>query len=434
MSARTDRVVPQESTRRTSTTAGPVVAGSVGAGSVGTGSIGAGPDTSDTAAGSAASGVATSQPASDETREADVVKQPLSERIGRIVSYGMSLVWLGFLAFPVGAIIRAELTAPERAFRLALLAVFAAIYVWGIVDALSRDDPFSDDLRPLSAILVVSHIALIVALVAMSDERAWMSGTFTVALAVIALPPRYGYPLGALLTAAFSFALFSAFGGSGAGAALVTVGVYAIVVGSSYFSRQSDREAAISTREAVVGERERVARDVHDVLGHTLTVISLKSDLAHKLIDRDPTRAKAEIRAIHELCQQAIAEVRATVSGLNVRQLAAEVEAVRKLAANAGLDLDVLGTPDDVDPRHRILFAWILREAMTNVIRHAGAGRARVELEHSRIRVSDDGVGFVPTDRTGNGLAGLRKRVEEAGGTMKVKSSPGGGTTIEVLA
>ncbi|VEI13405.1 sensor histidine kinase [Trueperella bialowiezensis] len=360
--------------------------------------------------------------------------QQLSERVGRIVSYGMALVWLGFLAFPIWALIRADLTGLELALRLGVLALFAAMYVWGMVHALRREDPFSDELRPLAVVLVVSHIALMLAFVALTEPESWMLGTFTVALAVITLPPRYGYPLGALLATTCSYALISTFGGSGAAAVLIIVGIYATVVGSSYFSRQSDREIAVSAREAVVSERERVARDVHDVLGHTLTVISLKSDLAHKLIDRDPARAKSEISDIHNLSRQAIAEVRATVSGLSVRQLSAELEAVRKLANNAGLALEVRGTPDDVDPRHRILFAWILREAMTNVIRHAGASRARVQLEQSRITVSDDGRGFDPATCEGHGLAGLRKRVEDAGGTMEIDSSPGGGTTIEVRA
>nr|WP_285895837.1 sensor histidine kinase [Trueperella bernardiae] len=213
----------------------------------------------------------------------------------------------------------------------------------------------------------------------------------------------------------------------------IAVAVYVSTIGSSYFTRQSERDKRAARREATLDERERIARDVHDVLGHTLTVISLKSELANKLLDRDVERARAEIADIHQLSRQAIAEVRSTVSGLAGRQLAAELTHIEEVADDAGIALTITGSADDADPSHRILFGWVVREAMTNIVRHSGARHAWIKIGAQRIVVADDGVGFSPMSE-GNGLRGLRQRVENAGGRLKVTSpGPGGrGAQIEV--
>lgn len=360
-------------------------------------------------------------------------------RFSEFAGYAMSLIWIGFLIFPIMQILDSEATTSTKAWHLTIIATFVAVYVWGMIHALSRPEPFSDTLRPLSAVLVVvaAGIVLVAMLAGVPSGITLM--IYLVALVVVALPPRIGYPLGAVTIAVFLTYSAIAYGAQAIALAIITVSVYVSVVGSSYHTRQANREITVGKREAVVDERERVARDVHDGLGHTLTVISLKSDLAAKLIDRDPERAKEEIAQVNDLSRQAIAEVRATVSGLSTRQLSTELAAAEDLAHEIGLDFQVAGEPEDVDPRHRILFGWVLREAMTNVIRHARASSVRVEMGDSHIRMCDDGVGFDSDTVAGHGLSGLRQRVEDAGGTMTVASSggsawlaPATGTTIEV--
>ena len=149
---------------------------------------------------------------------------------------------------------------------------------------------------------------------------------------------------------------------------------------------------------ALVAERERVARDVHDVLGHSLTAMSIKAELAARLIDVDPERARAELESIQETARQALAEVRATVGGLRAGNLEAELAAAPQVLADAGIETRVLGSVADTDPRHRTLLAWVLREAVTNVVRHARASCVVVELGPRGITVTDDGTGLGPRE------------------------------------
>lgn len=335
----------------------------------------------------------------------------------------MSLIWLGFLAFPVLDILSSDRSGGTKAGQFAIVAAFAIVYIWGMVDSLSTSTAFTDTLRPISVVFVgLAAIIITVALV-VGIPFAVTFMIFLVALVIITLPPRIGYILGISIIVIFVPYSFHLYGFGAVGLAIIAISTYVSVVGTSYYTRQANREITLGKREAVVDERERVARDVHDVLGHTLTVISLKSDLAAKLMDRDPERAKAEIAEINDLSRQAIFEVRATVSGLSTRQLATELAAVQELAHDMGLAFHLEGSPEDVDPRHRILFGWVVRETMTNVIRHAEANSVHVNLGSSHIRMTDDGVGFDSESVSGNGLAGLRQRVEDVGGTMTVTSS-----------
>ena len=175
---------------------------------------------------------------------------------------------------------------------------------------------------------------------------------------------------------------------------------------------------------ALVAERERVARDVHDVLGHSLTALSVKAELAARLVDIDPARAKEELESIQATARQALAEVRATVGGLRAGNLEAELAAAPHVLADAGISASVVGDVADTDPRHRALMAWVLRESVTNVVRHAQARSVVIELGPGGITVTDDGAGFSGAE--GNGLRGMRERVGGAGGTLAVTpTTPG---------
>jgi two-component system sensor histidine kinase DesK len=189
---------------------------------------------------------------------------------------------------------------------------------------------------------------------------------------------------------------------------------------------------AMSRELALVEERERVARDVHDVLGHSLTVVTVKAELAERLVDLDPARAKAELAEIQALSRQALAEIRATVGGLRGARLGDELASARTALAGAGIEAHVPADPAAVDPRHRIVLAWVLREATTNVVRHSDADECWVELDTNRLTVRDDGRG-IDARPEGNGIRGLRERVEAAGGALTLTTGPDGhGTVLEV--
>jgi len=185
-------------------------------------------------------------------------------------------------------------------------------------------------------------------------------------------------------------------------------------------------------RLAVERERGRVARDIHDILGHSLTVITVKAELAGRLVDADPGRARAEIGEVETLARGALADVRATVSGVRGVNVSGELAAARAALSAAGIDAELPPSTEAVAPAHRELVGWIVREGVTNVVRHSGARRCVVRLDPHGIEIADDGIGPSPRSRTSTGLAGLRERVEAAGGGMTVGRSDLGGFSLRV--
>jgi len=178
---------------------------------------------------------------------------------------------------------------------------------------------------------------------------------------------------------------------------------------------------------ATVAERERIARDLHDVLGHTLSVIALKSELASKLADLDPARATQEIREVERVSRQALGEVRAAVEGYKSRGFSGELRSAQQTLGSAGVRLDSSVDAVAMSARQETVLALALRETITNVVRHARASVCRVALgvDHGELTltIQDDGVGG-PL-REGNGLIGMRERVRSAGGTLDVEASTG---------
>jgi two-component system, NarL family, sensor histidine kinase DesK len=183
---------------------------------------------------------------------------------------------------------------------------------------------------------------------------------------------------------------------------------------------------------AAVAERERIARDLHDLLGHTLSVIVLKSELAAKLADRDPQRAATEIRDVERISRNALKEVRDAIHGFRGERIEKEVENGRAALASAGVTLVAELEPLGVEPEAEHALALAIREALTNVLRHARAKRCDVRVERTDatvcIVVQDDGVGG--QDPEGAGLSGMRARLAEIGGVVTRDS--GRGTRLEL--
>ena len=211
--------------------------------------------------------------------------------------------------------------------------------------------------------------------------------------------------------------------------------IFALVIGGTniHFGEVRRKDTALlaaqkdAERYAAVAERERIARDLHDLLGHTLSVIVIKSELASKLADRDPQRAAAEIRDVEQISRKALREVREAIYGYRGGRMEQEVENGRQALAAAGVTLHAELKPLDVEPQAEQALALAVREALTNVLRHARAQRCDVRVEHTddtlRVVVQDDGVGS--RDREGAGLSGMRARLAEIGGRVTRDGSHG---------
>ncbi|MEO8295767.1 MAG: sensor histidine kinase [Gemmatimonadota bacterium] len=174
-------------------------------------------------------------------------------------------------------------------------------------------------------------------------------------------------------------------------------------------------------------ERERIARDLHDVLGHTLSLIILKSELASRLADRDTARAVREIREVEAISREALREVRAAITGYRAGSLASEISRMGNALETAGVDVETSVEPVRLAPAQEGVLALAIREATTNIIRHADARRCsiRLDLDHGRCRleVRDDGRGGSAGE--GAGLTGMRERIEALGGTLEREGHKG---------
>jgi two-component system sensor histidine kinase DesK len=217
-------------------------------------------------------------------------------------------------------------------------------------------------------------------------------------------------------------------------------GALSLVVGGSniYFAQRNRALAKLRMANeeiehlAKVAERERIARDLHDVLGHTLSVIILKSELAGKLMDRDPQRAGNEIREVEQISRQALSEVRDAIRGYRTRSLDAELAQAKSTLETAGVKAECEAAKITLSALHESVLTLAVREAVTNVVRHARANKCTLRLEQQngscRLEIKDDGRGSLHNE--GNGLRGMRERVEMLGGTLQRNSRSGTTLTI----
>jgi two-component system sensor histidine kinase DesK len=185
--------------------------------------------------------------------------------------------------------------------------------------------------------------------------------------------------------------------------------------------RRADEEIE---RLATIAERERIARDLHDLLGHTLSVIVLKSELAGRLVRSDPDRAEQEVREVEQTARTALGEVRSAVSGYRAKGLGAELVTARRALSAADVDLHATIDLPVLPAEQEAALALALREAVTNVIRHADAHHATIRAEATPdevvLEVLDDGRGASGPD--GSGLAGMRERITALGGTLTLRT------------
>ncbi len=184
---------------------------------------------------------------------------------------------------------------------------------------------------------------------------------------------------------------------------------------------------------AKVAERERIARDLHDVLGHTLSLIVLKSELASRLVDRDPARAGDEMQQVEIIARDALTEVRNAIRGYRANSFGEELSRVQSVLQTAGVELRSDVTVSQMPPLHEGVLVLAVREAVTNIVRHAHAHTCWLKIGQTndslKLEIRDDGWGATASE--GNGLRGMRERIEALGGTLERRVD--NGTVLNIL-
>lgn len=180
-------------------------------------------------------------------------------------------------------------------------------------------------------------------------------------------------------------------------------------------------------RLATIAERERIARDLHDLLGHTLSVIAVKSELANRLLEQNPAKAKQEMQDVERISREALSEVRSAVTGYRAKGLTAEIAHAKLALESAGVSFAYHAAATGLSSLQESTLSLVIREAVTNIIRHAQATRCAIKLSETAdtltLEIADNGQGC--KGEGGSGLSGMRERVQALGGSLTLESSGG---------
>jgi two-component system, NarL family, sensor histidine kinase DesK len=386
------------------------------------------------------------------TGSANASKKSPDTSLRNLLPLAWPLFALMWLVFPVAAVVHMLGTDPTPVRLLAFLALmvaYVAVYLW-----LTLRYPFrSGELSPPERRFQVALLAALAAL-ALCLELAYGSGIpyqfmFVVIAAAVTLPTRHAAWMVVAIMALTSgiYALRSGWDAlssswENAVAPFAIVGFSMIIVSRLVLTVRELREA----REeiaclAVAEERLRFARDLHDLLGHSLSSITLKSELAGRLLPAAPVKAAAEVHDIEGVARRALREVREAVAGYRQPTLDEELSGAGEILEAAGISCEIernVGVlPSDVDA----VLAWAIREGTTNVIRHSRAKHCEIRVvqegEEIHAEISDDGLGSTSegeeTHANGSGLSGLAERVANfAGGEFEAKYLPEGGFRLRV--
>ena len=353
-------------------------------------------------------------------------EQPLT---GRLLGVFFAGIWLVFLsdAFSVAWQHRRELRGDTA---LAVLAAFVVLYlvhfmhlrraVWGSLGTPPRTW-YVSRLGLLAWVGLAALAGLSTITVGQEGASTWVflavSGLWTFRL-------RLGLVLGLALVVLYEFLTFHVDTWTHDASITMSMVLALAAVTGAMVAAQRQRALAEARQEnarlAIQEERNRMARDVHDILGHSLTVITVKAELAARLLEVDPERARAEGADLARLARDALADVRQAVVGFREMSLPAELARARAALATAGIEADLPTAVDAVPTRLREVCAWTLREGVTNVIRHSGASTCSVTLDETGICVRDDGTGPAP-GTPGTGLLGLAERAAAAGARLRTR-------------
>ncbi|WP_091725556.1 sensor histidine kinase [Nocardioides scoriae] len=339
------------------------------------------------------------------------------------------VVWTLFLVQPL---VVAWQRRDARGYAgLALVLLFVAVYLSILVGRrrAMRSSGFTDP-RPPRALLGIAVCALLAAATCLAlGQVGTATAVYVCVLCTMTLPRRWGLPA-ALLTAAVFFASGVLVPGwepdgtlllSMLAATLAVWGIQQVLVRNAQLVQAQHTNRSL----AVANERNRFARDLHDILGHSLTVITVKAELARRLLAVDPVRAEQELADLERLSRDALDDVRRAVEGYRDLTLPGELARARQALATAQIEADLPNATDMVPTQARELFAWTVREGVTNVIRHSHARHCQVVIAPGRLEVRDDGRGPAGSDdagRGGHGLLGLRERAAALGGSVQTET------------
>ncbi|WP_144999858.1 sensor histidine kinase [Kocuria rhizophila] len=298
-------------------------------------------------------------------------------------------VWLVFLVIPAAALLQSDEPVWATALGLLGLVLFAGLYTLSWIRHI---------LVPRLSVLgnaVLWCVVLLVPLALLLPASPWgmtYMAPFFVAVCAFRLPLRQGILAMLLIEVAALVPLlmllprgqwfWPLFG-------LVPSGL--IILLSRFAVERSETHERLARELEVSRQRESVGRDVHDILGHSLTVITVKTQLAQRLVETDPQRAVAELDDVLALSREALTDVRSTVGKLRDLDLGVEFVQARAALRAAGITPHLPSSVPPLDAATRSAFAWILREAVTNVVRHSGAAHCRVTVTSSSLRIADDG-------------------------------------------
>ena len=333
-------------------------------------------------------------------------------------------IWLVFLAYPIGDIVSGRYSTARAALGWATLALFVALYLRTMWMALGVDPRARQ--RP--------QLAWLVALIVFSLTSVLFFGGQWGGVIIY-----LGVATGATLRGRAAIATLAVIAAAGAGAGLVNhVGVADVAFASFLSSALGvsmmgvrrmiqlivdlDDARQEVARLTASEERLRFARDLHDVLGHSLSVIALKSQVARRLMGSDRPGAEAAITDVETVARQSLRDVRELVSGYRQRSLAEELLGAREVLAAAGVALQVDNQAGTPAPEVDGLLAWVVREGTTNLLRHSRARQGTIRIvpdaASTCLEITDDGTGGTEPSAAGSGLDGLRERMEAAGGSL----------------
>lgn len=344
----------------------------------------------------------------------------------------MAVVWMFFLVYPLQALLRSSADTAWIVIGWAALIAFAVLYVVGFIYGLRSGGglgrtPVRGQWAIFGSLIVcmvvsipavgasaLSYLPFIMSFASYGLTRVahWLtlSSAVVVTLAVVLLAPDGRDYLPVL-------------------AIVALLGVVNTV--STWLIIRSGEAEELGLELATSEAREAIARDVHDLIGHSLTVVGLKAQLVRRLMDTDPERARAELADIEALTSEAIAGVRATVAGARTSTLDEQLATSREALRAADVTFTIHGDVAVLSPAQALTASWIVREATTNTLRHAKASAVSVRFAPGRIVVVDDGSGAGGRIE-GNGIRGMRERAAAANAAFAVAAAPGGGTRVEV--
>lgn len=343
----------------------------------------------------------------------------LSARQNLLLPYLAPLV---FFVFSIASVFdNAALNGSERAFCLVNIAVLLVMFA-GANQAVELSERWR-------VLYCLSFIGVILLAWPWQGAAVLQNALFVPTLCALMLPPTWAHVIGVpwgvgvlIVGMIIGDQLVIFFGAMAA----------ALVIAISLALRLARSEAALGQarleleQAMLAAERERIARDMHDILGQSLTAIALKGDVVDRALGRNPAMARTELDELRTIARSALTDLRATTTGLRTVEIRSELASARALLRAAGIEVQV--RLSDPLPEGEAA-AFVVREAATNAARHSKATRCEIIVRPDEVTITDDGCGL-PAQHSGSGLPGLRRRVQEAGGQLEITARHGGGTVV----